>query len=75
MGQKKELESAISAENVETFKQFMQANGNKTYFEQRFMYIQGIKDYHDILQYINDGALDKYLLDYDFKYNTSDDEE
>lgn len=68
----KELESAISVENAETF---MQANDNKTHFEQRFMYIQGMKDYHDILQYINDGALDKYLLDYDFRYNTSDDEE
>jgi hypothetical protein len=67
-----QLESVIGVEYLKTFKQFMQANDNKTHFEQRFMYIQGMKDYHDILQYLNDGALEKYLLDYDFKYNTDE---
>ena len=71
----KQLESAINAEHLKTFRQFAKANDNKTQFEQRFMYIQGMKDYHDILLYINDGALDKYLLDYDFRYNDSDDDD
>ena len=64
----KQLESVIDEEYLEVFRQFAQANDNKTHFEQRFMYIQGMKDYHDILLFINDEALDKYLLDYDFKY-------
>ena len=68
------LESVIGTEYWETFRQFMQANENRADFEQRFMYIQGMRDYHNILQFLDDGALEKYLLDYDFKYDTFDDE-
>ena len=69
---REQLKSDISAEHLETFAQFARANSNKSYFEQRYMYIQGMKDYNYILQFINDGALDKYLLDYDFKYANAD---
>lgn len=70
----KELEVIIGADHLEAFKQYAQAQDNKAHFEQRVMYIQGMKDYHDILHFLDDGALDKWVLDYDLKYENADDE-
>ena len=72
---RKQLESVIGTEYLETLRQFARANDNKAHFEQRFMYIQGMKDYHDILQFLSDAGLDKYLLDYNFRYESTDGEE
>lgn len=69
----KQIEGVIGADYIEIFKQYARAQDNKAHFEQRVMYIQGMRDYHGILHFLDDGALDKWVLDYDLKCENTDD--